>query len=184
MWRKWVAYSAGVALAAILAMIGVSYGVFWYASRPTPWDARGLVATDGRFAVTVPQINRDGPVTGFRIGYTVTNTTDQDIVLSNVAIKTRRAKDEALDDPPVSLTLLTHDIPAHQTVRLYLAVDPISDGDEMVARMKTFHTETHGIVIFDHTGHRQLNLPPPEDNFSKPEVLADVPVGDAASRHR
>src|SRR5438105_6345477 len=103
--RKWIAIGVAVGIGFALVCAAIITGVLWYSCRPVQWNAGALMATGGEIEVTIVLRDRvPGQVgrqiesqTGFRVSYTIENTTNRDVTISPTAtLMTRRASDGAV----------------------------------------------------------------------------------------
>jgi hypothetical protein len=177
MLKKWIitGVSAGAGFATMCAALIA--GAMWYNGRQQPWRIAAVAATGGEITVTASVQDfkwTDGPVapgsiTGFRVTYTVTNTSEHDVTISpDATVKLRHASDGALDDPPYAITVVTTFLPRGQPVRFHLSVKCVLPEDSRTWKGFLDHflndlprQADGGVVILDTSEHVKFDLPAP-----------------------
>jgi hypothetical protein len=181
--KRWIVIGASAGTTVVLLGVSLVVGVIWYDSRPRPWRADALTATDGQIRVAVSRIfpipcevdtsaepaKVCGDVesfTGFRLSYTVANNTDRDITLSPSTVVKTRANNGVLDDPPVPITLVTTFIPARQRVRVHLGIQyPIAEEigawQDALKRIGLSADVIGEFLLQDSTQRLEVRLPKP-----------------------
>jgi hypothetical protein len=117
-------------------------------------------------------------LTGFRVSYTIENTTNHDVTISPSAIlMTQRSTDGALDSPRAPIGApLTLFVPARQRVILHVQIPYLCvDREDLKGCLTQLLNEADGLVVIDKSQHLQVRLPKPYWNKSGTQSFMDKP---------